>query len=296
MTGFAAEEGALTGGERYLLSLKGVNHRFLDLQFRLPHGSEALEAQLRRTLKEKIGRGHVDLSLEVNAGAATGGVQIDGEVFRRVVGALQTAAREAGITDAIEPGAILRVPGVLVTGGRGTRVSSEELLRVVPEVAGRVLELFQATREREGAELGKELRDGMRRLTTLLERARELRAGVRQGQFTRMQGRLAELLADTAISEERVLTEAAIMADRSDVEEEMVRLRTHIEHFTALLGASEPVGKRMDFLLQEFNREANTMVAKSGSAAGQAGIDLVGLGLEMKAEIERAREQVQNIE
>ncbi len=296
MTGYAAQEMALEGGERVLLSLKGVNHRFLDLQFRLPHGSDALEMELRRLLKERLGRGHVELSLEVNGGGAGGGVQVDVEVFRGVVDAVQAAARAAGISEVIEPGAILRVPGVLHSGGRGTRVSAAELQRVVPALAEQVLGAFQTAREREGAELRRELAGAMERLGSLLERARTLRAGVRREQFLRIRTRMAELLGDTTVSEERLLIEAAMLADRSDVDEEMVRLRTHIGHFTALLAESEPAGKRMDFLLQEFNREANTMVSKSGSAAGPAGLDLVALGLEMKAEIERAREQVQNVE
>ena len=296
MTGFAAEEAALEGGERVLLSIKGVNHRFLDLQFRLPHGSEAVEGELRRLLKQRVGRGHVEVSLEVNAVTAGGGVQVDVAVFRSVAAAVQAAAREAGISERIEPGALLRVPGVLLTGGRGSRTNPEELLRVVPAMAERVLDAFDASRAREGAELRQELSAGMERLSALLERARGLRAGVRQEQFARLRGRLAELLGDATVSEERLLTEAALLADRSDVEEEMVRLRTHIGHFTELLAAGEPVGKRMDFLLQEFNREANTLVSKSGSAAGSAGLDLVALGLEMKVEIERAREQVQNVE
>ncbi len=297
MTGFTVEGGELAGGARFTVTVKGVNHRFLDLQFRLPHGCEALEAELRRIVKERVGRGHVVVGLEVMpAGGTGGGVRVDVEVFRAVVEGLRAAAAEAGVSAQIAAGDLVRVPGVVVTEARAARVSTEELERLVPAVAERATASFQAVRAVEGGELARELRDGMGRLALLVERVRELRAGVREAQFARLRMRMRELLEGAGVSEERLLTEAGLMAERSDVEEECVRLRTHIERFVWLLDEGGAVGKRMDFLLQEFNREANTTLAKSGSAAGVEGIALVGLGLEMKAEIERAREQVQNLE
>jgi uncharacterized protein (TIGR00255 family) len=136
----------------------------------------------------------------------------------------------------------------------------------------------------------------MQRLQTAANEVADLRGDVRQALFDRLRARLAELMESTGVSEERLLTEAAVLAEKSDVEEEIVRLRTHIDHFLALLDAGGELGKRLDFLLQELNREANTMLSKTSSASGTNGLRITELGLEMKAEIEKAREQVQNLE
>jgi uncharacterized protein (TIGR00255 family) len=124
----------------------------------------------------------------------------------------------------------------------------------------------------------------------------ELRNGVREVQFERLRTRLTELTEGVAVSEERLLAEAAVLAEKSDVEEEIVRLKTHIDRFTAMLDEGGELGKRLDFLLQELNREANTMLSKTGASAGDNSLRITELGLEIKAEIEKAREQVQNIE
>ena len=123
-----------------------------------------------------------------------------------------------------------------------------------------------------------------------------LRNGVREAQFERLRARLTELTQGIAVSEERLLTEAAALAEKSDIEEEIVRLRTHVDRFVALLDEGGELGKRLDFLLQELNREANTMLSKTSGATGENSLRITELGLEMKAGIEKAREQVQNLE
>jgi uncharacterized protein (TIGR00255 family) len=136
----------------------------------------------------------------------------------------------------------------------------------------------------------------MARLGTFAEEMAGLRNGVREAQFERLRGRLTELTDGVSVSEERLLAEAALLAEKSDVEEEVVRLRTHVDRFVAMLDEGGELGKRLDFLLQELNREANTMLSKTSGAAGKNSLRITELGLEMKAEIERAREQVQNLE
>jgi len=136
----------------------------------------------------------------------------------------------------------------------------------------------------------------MSRLQAFAEEVAGLRSGVREALFDRLRARLAELTQGVPVSEERLLAEAAVLAEKSDIEEEMVRLRTHVDHFRSLLDAGGELGKRLDFLLQELNREANTMLSKTSSASGVNGLRITELGLEMKAEIEKAREQVQNLE
>jgi uncharacterized protein (TIGR00255 family) len=136
----------------------------------------------------------------------------------------------------------------------------------------------------------------MQRLRVFGEEMAELRNGVREAQFERLRSRLVELTQGVPVSEERVLTEASVLAEKSDIEEEIVRLRTHVDRFIALLDEGGELGKRLDFLLQELNREANTMLSKTSGAAGENSLRMTELGLEMKAVIEKAREQVQNIE
>ena len=136
----------------------------------------------------------------------------------------------------------------------------------------------------------------MARLGALTDEARELRAGVAAAEFAKLGARLSALLQGEGISEERMLAEAALLATRSDVEEELVRLKTHTGRFRETLAAGGEVGKPLDFLLQEMNREANTLLSKTGGNSGENGLRLTELGLQMKVELERAREQVQNLE
>jgi uncharacterized protein (TIGR00255 family) len=155
---------------------------------------------------------------------------------------------------------------------------------------------LNAVRAQEGEVLAAELRASMLRLREFAEEMTTLRSGVREAQFERLRSRLMELTQGVPVSEERVLAEAAVLAEKSDIEEEIVRLRTHVERFVAMLDEGGELGKRLDFLLQELNREANTMLSKTSGAAGGNSLRITELGLEMKAEIEKAREQVQNLE
>ena len=295
MTGFAATEGSFADGTPFTLTLKSVNHRFLDLQVRLPSGCDVLEMEVRRRVKGSVERGHVEVTLEVGR-QAVAGPRLNEAVLEELVLTLRATAGRLGLTQEPELAALLRVPGVMTTETRGSRMSEEEMSTLVLEALGPAMERMQAVREREGAELARELRAGMARLLSVSDAVSTLRAGVRQAQFARLRKRLEELLGASDVSEERLLTEAGLLAEKSDVEEELTRLRTHIVQFVGILDAGGVVGKRLDFLLQELSREANTTLSKTGSAAGPDGLQITQLGLEMKAEIERAREQVQNLE
>ncbi len=298
MTGFAAVEGSFADGTMFTLSLKSVNHRFLDLQMRLPSGCDALEVELRRMLKANVERGHVDVTLEIGRGVAARVAMpvIQEQVLEALVVSLRQTAQRMGLTQEPELTALLRVPGVMTTEARQSGVLDAEATAAVLAVMAPAVERLQTVREQEGADLAAELRAGMARLLTASDEVSGLRAGVRQALFLRLRAKLEELLGSSGVSEERLLTEAGLLAEKSDVEEELVRLRTHIERFAAILDAGGVVGKQLDFLLQELSREANTTLSKTGSAAGPDGLRITELGLVMKAEIERAREQVQNLE
>jgi len=293
MTGFARVAGRVSDTLGFSLSLKSVNHRFLDLHMRLPNGSEGVEMNLRRILKEKLRRGHVEvtLNLERSQKAEAG---YDHALVAAYIEAFRAAAAEHGLKAEPDLNAVFRLPGVLLAESR----NSDEELKGIEEAVLRetdpLVAALQAMRAQEGAVLADELRAGMQRLRALVDEAATLREKVQQAYFERLNQRMKTML-EGGFDQERILQEAALIAERSDVEEEVTRLRTHIDHFTGLLDQGGEVGKKLDFLLQEMNREANTLLSKTSGVAGN-GTRITEAGLGMKSEIEKAREQVQNLE
>jgi uncharacterized protein (TIGR00255 family) len=295
MTGYASVRGAVNESLAFTVTIKSVNHRFLDLNLRLPSYCDGLEMQMRRMLKEGLHRGHVDVTLQVERRANTQ-IQLNAALLEAYVRAFREAAELHGAGSELDLNAMLRIPGVMTAE---SSVGVEEasgldaaVLGQVPELIGRLNEV----RAQEGVALVAELRASMLRLHGFATEMAGLRNGIREAQFERLRTRLAELTQGVPVSEERVLSEAAVLAERSDIEEEIVRLRTHVDRFLLLLDEGGELGKRLDFLLQELSREANTMLSKTSGASGANSLRITELGLEMKAEIEKAREQVQNLE
>jgi uncharacterized protein (TIGR00255 family) len=296
MTGYASVRVDSEDHAGFTLTLKSVNHRFLDLQVRMPQGFDGIEAQIRKTLKEQVQRGHVEFALQVDR-AERAGVALNEELLAAYMAAFRKAAAEHGLSGEPDLNDVLRVPGMMSGQAVSSRDEMADLETAVMGSLGDLMARFNAARAEEGSALVAELRASMTRLDALAEEASGLREGVRAASFERLRSRIAELTQGlAAVEPERLLAEAALVADRSDIEEELVRLRTHAAGFVAMLDAGGPVGKRLDFLLQELNREANTMLSKTGGASSQNGLRLTELGLEMKMEIERAKEQVQNLE
>lgn len=294
MTGFATLAIEADGGAR--LTIKSVNHRFLDLALRLPPGCDELEMRLRRLLKERIRRGHVDLTIALEREGSAPYV-IDAAALERYVCTLRATAERLNLPEALDVASLARLPGVVSSSqGRDTRLSREAGEQVLAALDPLLAQL-DAAREEEGAALARALSDSLALLRRSAEEARGLRAGVRDRHFTRLRERLTQALgASLADNQARLLTEAALLADRSDVEEELLRLTAHLDTFAAALQQGGELGKRLDFLTQEMNREVNTLLSKTGGAIGQDGLKLTEIGLTCKAEIERMREQVQNLE
>jgi uncharacterized protein (TIGR00255 family) len=293
MTGYARVAGRVSETLGFSLSLKSVNHRFLDLHMRMPGGTESLEMRLRRVLKEKLVRGHVEVTLNLDR-SQRAEAKYDAALVAGYVAAFRTAAAEHGLKGEADLNVIFRLPGVLTGESRN---SDEEMLAletaVLPEIDG-LVDALNAMRGQEGAVLASELHAGMDRLLALVDEAAKMRENVQQAYFERIEQRLQAMLHGT-FDRDRLLQEAALLAEKSDVEEEVTRLRTHIDHFHGLLDGGGEVGKRLDFLLQEMNREANTLLSKTGGVGGN-GPRITEVGLGMKSEIEKAREQVQNLE
>jgi uncharacterized protein (TIGR00255 family) len=274
----------------FALSLKSVNHRFLDLHFRMPGGNDSLEMQLRRLLKEKMGRGHVEVTLTTERDSSEV-FSLNREIVGGYIAAFRAVAAEFSVSAEPDLNAVLRIPGALdATADNADSQIEAAVLAKVEEA----LERLNQMREEEGRGIARELRE---RMTHLLEAGRNVqqhRRAVLQNYSERLQSRMQELLG-ASIDRERVLQEAALLVDRSDIQEEIVRLETHVRHFLGLLDEGGEIGKKLDFLLQEMNREANTLLSKTSGLAGEA-LKITEAGLAMKAEIEKAREQVQNLE
>lgn len=299
MTGFAQVTGEVSrpatnscsnGRLAFALSLKSVNHRFLDLHFRLPSGTDSLEMQLRRLLKEKMARGHVEVTLSLER-STNETFSLNREIVGGYIAAFRAAAAEFSLHADPDLNAVLRIPGALDSANGA---ASEELEPAVMAKVGEALQRLNQMREEEGRGIGRELRERMAHLLEAGRSVHQQRRAVLQNYNERLQTRLQDLLG-SAVDKERVLQEAALLVDRSDIQEEIVRLDTHVQHFLGLLDEGGEIGKKLDFLLQEMNREANTLLSKTSGLAGEA-LKITEAGLAMKAEIEKSREQVQNLE
>jgi uncharacterized protein (TIGR00255 family) len=296
MTGYARIQARAGIGESdqlaYSITLKSVNHRFLDLQFRLPSGMDLLEMELRRILKESLVRGHVEFTLSIDRSAQ----QRSGynrELIGGYMAAFAAARQEHGLNSEPDLNAALRLPGALQAENRGDEDLSALAASVLEQLPA-LLDQLKIMRAREGESLNTILLDILARL----EEASNGVAGLVPEIEQRYQERLTQRLtvaAGAEFSRQRLLEEVAVLVDRSDVSEELARMATHIGHFRELLAAGGELGKKLDFLLQEMNREANTLLSKTSSLAGK-GTRVTELGLAMKAEIEKAREQIQNLE
>ena len=274
----------------FSLSLKSVNHRFLDLHFRLPSGTDSLEMQLRRMLKEAMARGHVEITLSLERSSGEG-FALNRELVGGYIAAFRAAAAEFSLSADPDLNAVLRIPGALESA---TENADGEIEAAVMGKVGEALDRLNQMREEEGRGIERELRQRMQQLSEASRVVQQHRRAVLQNYTERLQSRIQELIG-TTVDKERVLQEAALLVDRSDIQEELVRLDTHVNHFLGLLEQGGEVGKKLDFLLQEMNREANTLLSKTSGLAGEA-LRITEAGLAMKAEIEKSREQVQNLE
>lgn len=290
MTGFAQVKGQVDGQLGFTLSLKSVNHRFLDVHFRLPSDSDALEMKLRRLLKERIARGHVEISLNLERGDNEN-LGLNRQLVGGYVNAFRAAAAEFGISSEPDLNVILRIPGAMEASALPSNGTLESVVLTAAEEA---VNKLNRMKEEEGRSVDHELRERMAHLQMATESVEGHRDAVVHAYAEKLKSRLQELIGSQA-EPERILQEAAVLVDRSDVEEELVRLGAHVKQFLALLDQGGEVGKKLDFLLQELNREANTLLSKTSGLAGEA-LKITEMGLAMKADIEKAREQVQNIE
>jgi uncharacterized protein (TIGR00255 family) len=259
---------------------------------------DALEMELRRVLKEHLLRGHVELSLQLDRAAAQSN-RYNRELVAGYVEAFQAAAQEFELQGQPDLNVILRMPGVLQAEARSSDDENAGLTASVLEQVKPLIAALKAMRMREGAALAAILHGTLDRLTAAVRGVAELRPEIELRYQERLTERLAAAMGPNGdglgVNKQRMLEEVALLVERSDVSEEVARMETHVQHFRDVLEAGGEAGKKLDFLLQEMNREANTLLSKTAGVAGK-GTLITELGLAMKAEIEKAREQIQNVE
>jgi len=296
MTGYAQAKSSVLGWDARV-SVKSVNHRFLDLKLRLPDGFDLYELRLRQLVRERIHRGHVEVHVSVEPGSATP-IQVNRDLVTNYLRAADELRLQTSVSAALDVVALLRLPGVI--GGLAPAVpeSEEEQERLgkaleacLREALGKLDEMRRA----EGRHLVEDLRRRLARIGEQADIIRGLVLQLRPAFARRLETRLKDLLSGTTIDPARIAQEAAMLAERSDISEELDRLRSHLQQFGKLLDGAGELGKKLDFLLQEMHREANTMLSKTPGVETEA-LTITGIGLEIKAEIEKLREQVQNIE
>ena len=288
MTGYGRGQ-QLLHGRSITVEIRSVNHRYFEFSCRTPRGCAFLEDRLKRTLQQAISRGKVEVSLTLQTVESRGGVvAVDHALAGQYLTALRALAAEYNLTDDLTLSTVARLPD-LFTVCRGEE-DEEELAADVLSVLQEALDRFVAMREAEGERLRA---DVLSRLFTLEEHLAfvEERSPQTVAEYrARLTAKLNELLGGAVADEARILTEAAIVADRLAVDEETVRLHSHIAQLRGILDCAEPVGRKLDFLVQEMNRETNTIGSKCSDTA------IAGHVVEMKSEIEKIREQIQNIE
>jgi uncharacterized protein (TIGR00255 family) len=296
MTGYAQARGEMNGWS-IRMSVKSVNHRFLDVRFRLPEGFDVYELRLRQIVREKIHRGHLDINLNVQPGTAAP-VQVNRELLHAYLHAAEELRQQINASSELDVVSLLRLPGVI--GGLApplpeTDEEQDQLGAALDACLHEALTKLDEMRHAEGRHLAEELRSRLARIAEQTDKVRELAVTLTPAFARRLETRLKELLSGTGIEPARLAQEAALLAERSDISEELDRLRSHLQQFAKLLDGAGEAGKKLDFLLQEMHREANTMLSKTPGVESEA-LTITSLSLEIRAEIEKLREQVQNIE
>jgi uncharacterized protein (TIGR00255 family) len=293
MTGFARVRRTAAGGE-IVFSLKSVNHRGLDLHFHLPQELDAIENDIRSVIKSGVVRGHVQIHVSLTRPPAAGKAPVNWTLLDAYVAAFREARERYGIEGTVDLNAALGVPGVLSANGEDSELG-EDVTKAVLEAAAEAVTSLNVFREREGVATAREMRQRCDNIGGLVDRMEAIRTGAVAAFHKRLRDKLADLLKGAAVDPQRLAQEAAVLADRSDIAEELVRLRTHAAQLDAILAGEGEVGKRLDFLLQEMNRESNTVLSKTGGL-GDLGLTITELALAAKSEIDKIREQSLNLE
>lgn len=288
MTGYG-RAGALLHGRDIKVELRSVNARFFEYSSRLPRSCAFLEDKLKKLVASKVSRGKVELNLSIQTvTAADTVVTVNWQLAQGYRAALNAMSERMDLKNDVTAGMLARFPDVLTQTAAPT--DEEELWKDVQSVAEQAIEAFVAMRATEGEKLKEDVASRLNTVESLVAQIEQNSAGRVQAYSDKLYARLQELLGDRNIDEARLVTEAAIFADKTAIDEETVRLHSHVAQYREILELNEPIGRKLDFLTQEFNRESNTIGSKCQDVA------ITRLVVELKSEIEKIREQIQNIE
>lgn len=288
MTGYGRAEQVLNGRD-ITVELRSVNSRFFEYSSRIPRTCAFMEDKLKKLVAARVSRGKVELNLSIqNVTAADTVVQVNWQLAESYKNAFQAMADRMDLKNDATVGTIARFPDVLTQTAAPT--DPDALWADVEQVAGQAVEAFVAMRAVEGEKLRIDVENRLNTIETLVGEIEKDSAGRVQAYTERLYARLKEILEDRNIDEARLVTEAAIFADKTAIDEETVRLHSHVAQYRAILALDEPVGRKLDFLTQELNRESNTIGSKCQD------VNITRLVVELKSEIEKIREQIQNIE
>ena len=288
MTGYGRAVETVNGRE-FTVELRSVNNRYLDCSVKLPRSLSFAEEAVKQAVKATISRGKVDVFISVRSeGGEEVKVSLNSAVLEGYLAAMRQMVTEFGVADDISVSAVSRLPEVFTV--ERPEVDEDQLKADLMAVVAKAIEGYDAMRRTEGVALENDLRSRGQTILTLVAQVEQGNAQTVVDYRTRLENKLQEVLANTSIDESRILTEAAIFADKVAVDEETVRLRSHLEQMNTMLSAGGAVGRKLDFLLQEMNRETNTIGSKCSD------VRLARIVVDMKAELEKIREQTQNIE
>ena len=288
MTGFGRGTAVLNGRE-ITVELRSVNSRYFEYSSRIPRSCSYMDSRLKKQLNERISRGKVELSLTIQTvTAADTVVSVNWQLAEGYRAALNAMAERMDLKNDVSVGMLSRFPDVLTQTAAPT--NEDELWEDVRAVAEQAVDAFIAMRAVEGEKMKADVSGRLTTIETLVGQIEENSAGRVQAYSDKLYARLQELLGDRNIDEGRLVTEAAIFADKTAIDEETVRLHSHVAQYREILALDEPLGRKLDFLTQELNRESNTIGSKCQDVA------ITRLVVELKSEIEKIREQIQNIE
>ncbi|MCI5604295.1 MAG: YicC family protein [Clostridia bacterium] len=288
MTGYGRQETVIEG-KKILVEIKSVNHRFSDYNIKVPRHLGFLEDRVRKYASENVTRGKIDIYVAVESyDEADKDITLNEELARNYIEVLKELRDKFGLCDDISVSNVARYTDIFKTERR--EEDQEEIWRLVRSVMSEALDAFVAMREREGERIERDLRERIALMSELAKKVDERSPQTVAEYRDKLYIKIKELLEDREIDEARVLTEVAIFADKVAVNEETVRLSSHFEEFYQILDSGEPAGRKLDFLIQEINREVNTIGSKAND------IEIAKIVVTLKGEIEKLREQIQNIE
>ena len=292
MTGFARITKAGAEGD-VTVNLRSLNHRGLDIHFHIPSELDPFEPALRGVVKRKVLRGHIEVRVTFASTGPASPLRINRPMLQAYLDVFEHTAREHRLSCQPDLNAALRLPGMFVDTAPGEPSAGIGVL--LGEAMEEALDALNTFREREGVEIAQVLKQRNAALRAAVEQIRQIRAEAVPAFQTRLTERLNELLRGSQVEPQRLVQEAAILADRSDIGEEIARLEIHSRQLEELLDSGGEIGKKLDFLLQEMNRETNTILSKTGGI-GDLGLKITELALGAKADIEKIREQSLNLE